>query len=122
MIGRSENTQNSGRIRFFDPFGGGNGRGSGNNSGNRRNNGGNNGNNGNGNNGDGNGSGNGSGQPRQNLFMILIVTVAVTVLVAGLDAVRSVRNRGGVSEAEESAGQIQPKQGTAGRGHAGRYP
>ena len=78
MIGRSENTQKSGRIRFFDPFGGGNGRGSGNNSGNRRNGGnGNNGNNGNGNNGDGNGSGNGSGQPRQNLFMILIVTVAM---------------------------------------------
>ena len=78
MIGRSENTQKSGRIRFFDPLGGGNGRGSGNNSGNRRNGGhGNNGNNGNGNNGDGNGSGNGSGQPRQNLFMILIVTVAM---------------------------------------------
>ena len=78
MIGRSENTQNSGRIRFFDPFGGGNGRGSGNNSGNRRNGGnGNNGNNGNGNNGDGNGDGSGNGQPRQNLFIILIVTVAL---------------------------------------------
>ena len=78
MIGRSENTQKSGRIRFFDPFGGGNGRGSGNNSGNRRNGGnGNNGNNGNGNNGDGNGDGSGNGQPRQNLFIILIVTVAL---------------------------------------------
>ena len=41
MIGRSENSRKSGRIRFFDPFGGGNGRGSGNNSGNRRNNSGN---------------------------------------------------------------------------------
>lgn len=79
MIGRSENSRNSGRIRFFDPFGGGNGRGSGNNSGNRRNNSGNGngGNNGNGNNGDGNGSGNGSGPPRQNLFLILIMTVAL---------------------------------------------
>ena len=78
MIGRSENTRNPGRIRFFDPFGGGNGRGSGNNSGNRRNGGnGNNGNNGNGNNGDGNGDGSGNGQPRQNLFIILIVTVAL---------------------------------------------
>ena len=68
MIGRSENTRNPGRI----------GRGSGNNSGNRRNGGnGNNGNNGNGNNGDGNGDGSGNGQPRQNLFIILIVTVAL---------------------------------------------
>ena len=78
MIGRSENTRNPGWIRLFDPFGGGNGRGSGNNSGNRRNGGnGNNGNNGNGNNGDGNGDGSGNGQPRQNLFIILIVTVAL---------------------------------------------
>ena len=76
MIGRSENSRNSGRIRFFDPFGGGNGRGSGNDSGNRRDNGGKgNGGKGNGNNGDG--SGNGSGQPRQNLFLILIMTVAL---------------------------------------------
>ncbi len=74
MIGRRENTRNSGRIRFFDPFGGGNGRGPGNDSGNRRNSGGN-GNNGGGNNGDGNGGGN--GQPRQNLFIILIATVVL---------------------------------------------
>ena len=68
--------QDSGRIRFFDPFGGGNGSGQGNNSGNRRNGGnGNGGNNGNGNNGDGNGSGN--GQPRQNLFLVLLITVVL---------------------------------------------
>ena len=74
MIGRNKNLQNSGRIRFFDPFGGGNGSGQGNNSGNRRN-GGNGGNNGNGNNGDGNGGGN--GQPRQNLFLVLLITVVL---------------------------------------------
>ena len=76
MIGRNKNLQNSGRIRFFDPFGGGNGSGQGNNSGNRRNGGnGNGGNNGNGNNGDGNGGGN--GQPRQNLFLVLLITVVL---------------------------------------------
>ncbi len=78
MIGRNDNTRSPGRIRFFDLFGGGNGRGSGNNAGNRRNGGnGNNGNNGNGNNGDGSGNGSGNGQPRQNLFLILIMTVAL---------------------------------------------
>ena len=41
---------------------------------------------------------------------ILIVTVAVTVLVAGLDAVRSVRNRGGVSEAEAEIAEEEIQQ------------
>ena len=98
MLNALQGLLNRQGVLRFDPFGTGDGSGGdrrGRNRGNRRNDGGRNrngGNNRNGNNGggndDGNGNGNenGSGQNRQNLFILLIVTIVAVVLGVGAGA------------------------------------